>query len=220
MRKLQSAIDQLANRVSRLDTGRAAPRQRSRSRRRGPPRSRSGSRRRRSQSGARRMQHVASCTIARKEPLCLVTTDGEGKAKMQVLLDPQDKSFFSGYLKAQSALWEQLRWKRLRFCWEPAVGTTQGGQLYAGFDWDSTGIVVQDLDMTKCTATSEHMTTALWKEASFAVPTSFQHQKWLQHHVSAQDLGSLIIYVMGPKNLTVGTISIDYSVEFAGTKMP
>lgn len=203
-----------ANISQKTGGGRARSRGRSRSRRRS--RSRAGP------SGVPPAisNAGATCRISKREVMEEITLGASGVYQGAQPLNPSTSTFFSGWLKSVANLFEQMRWEKCIIRWEPSLGTTQGGNVFLGFDWDnSVSKDVTKITVATVSACTPNITTPLWKEASMRADTRFQKQRWLQPHASETSLGTILAYVSGPASQKAGYVVLDYTVVFQGTRL-
>lgn len=146
----------------------------------------------------------------------MTTTTKEGHVDMV----PSSFSF----LKGLGAVFERVQWKKIHFFWKPAVGTTFGGLITVGFDWDWSG---QDADRAAVSAYTPSKTWPLWadgeKSPLVLPPSKIMSQKWYmpqQRDWSTKGPGKLY-WAVDASAVTVATVVgelwVDYTVLMSGT---
>lgn len=150
----------------------------------------------------------------------MVETGDDGKLAKIVDLRPAGSNNSAGYLKAQAAIHERMRWNRVSIEYVGAVGTTVGGVILIGMDWTSS---VTAPTLEKLVSLTPNKQSALWDKMTMPLPASLlQPQRWLNLRTDTEaDHGQLAILISGgPKSSEVGYLRINYNVTFAGTVVP
>lgn len=135
-------------------------------------------------------------------------------------IDPSTTTHEAGVLQAFSKLFDQVQWKRLTFEWVPTVGTTEGGNVIFGVDWDAN--VTKPDKAAKVAALTPNKVLAAYSSGTMAVNArQYQPQRWLRMHSSDgdADLAWLSVYATGPHGKQLGFIRIHYDVRFQGTRL-
>lgn len=127
------------------------------------------------------------------------------------------KNFFSSF--------DRVQYQSIRFYWKPLVGTTYGGALAMGVDWDW---ALSDADRTKISALSPSTSMALWEDGEKKYPlilpkNRLQSRSWyLPRADQWQDKGpGKVIYSVDgtstKSEYTVGDLWVKYTVVLSGT---
>lgn len=162
---------------------------------------------------------MGEASIKKKEVILEVKADAAGTIKISQEIDPEKMG--AGYLASMVKMFDQLRWESLSFEWVPCVGTTEGGTVFMGIDWDSSQPDKKDLTMNRVSACTPTTSTPLYRARTLNISAQrHQYQKWLRPHVDGQSLGLLLLFGSGPVNKTLGYIMADYHVLFQGTRLP
>lgn len=128
------------------------------------------------------------------------------------------------FLKSLSRSFERLRWNTLEFYYKPAVGTTWGGLVSMGVDWDSKG---EDWTRLKISSLTPNQSCAAWSDTQTRplrlASSRIQGRLWYTPHTGdAVDKGPgrvawAIDGTQSTSQTTVGEIWARYSVTLAGT---
>lgn len=127
------------------------------------------------------------------------------------------KNFFSSF--------DRVKFQSLKFYWKPFVGTTYGGALAMGVDWDW---ALSDADRSKISALSPTVSLALWEDGERRYPLTLpknrlQSRAWYMPRASDwQDKGpGKILYTAdgssSSSSVTLGDIWVKYTVVLSGT---
>jgi len=118
---------------------------------------------------------------------------------------------------------EKIIWHNMRIYWKPAVGTTYGGLVTLGVDWNSAKLASSRSDVAAYTPSS---TCAVWSDMSSA-PLVLSQAKLMtrKEFIIGADAkvdrgpGTLVVGVSIPKpdTVTLGEIWISYSATLSGT---
>ena len=118
---------------------------------------------------------------------------------------------------------ERVKWLALEFFWKPAVGTTEGGLVTYGIDWDRESVTASSRADIALYAPSH--TNAIWADTAsqpMVLPQSRLMSRAYYTPRSSdnteQGPGSLVVFVDGPANKIVGELWARYSVELSGTR--
>jgi len=122
-----------------------------------------------------------------------------------------------------SATFEKITWHYMHIFWKPAVGTTYGGIVTLGVDWNSTKLATARSDVA---AYSPSSTCAVWSDMS-SNPLVLTQSRLMtrKEFIIGADAkidrgpGTLAIGVSIPKadQVTLGEIWISYSATLSGT---
>lgn len=156
--------------------------------------------------------------ISRRELLAVVTiTSKEGSGAT-----PMSHISLS-FLKGIGASFDKFRWNRVSIFYKPAVGTTVGGLVGYGVDWDSnTGVV----NRSAISGYTPNASCAVWADTEsrpMVVPSSrLQTRQWyLANRSTADDIDKYPFLfkwaVTAEKAGTYGEFWVDYSVTMSGT---
>lgn len=173
-------------------------------------------RRRRRARNNQRIPTEGSMTLTKDEIAISVKADGQGKASGYIDLVPKSFPLLNNVYKA----FERVKWERLHFYWRPAVGTTEGGLLTYGIDWDWSDPVSDRVKVASYTPSCSH---AIWSDRSPAmiVPASkLQSRAWYTPSVGDnvdKGPGRLVYSAVGPANKDLGEIWVSYTLLLAGT---
>lgn len=129
------------------------------------------------------------------------------------------------FLKGISKSFERFRFNKCRIYWKPAVGTTYGGMVAIGMDWDFSDSASQTrADITSYTPSQAF---AVWSDTESTPmvlpPNRLQTRAWYLTSGTTFDggVGRLKLAASGeavPAGKTLGEIWVDYSVQFSGTQ--
>lgn len=127
------------------------------------------------------------------------------------------------FLKTLFRIFERVRWHDVRFCYKPAVGTTQGGLVTYGIDWDCTTAAA-----TRATIAcySPSATNAIWADTTnrpMVLPQSRLNSRlWYTPYAGGNDIektpGYFVYAGEGPANTSVGEFWVTYTVTCMGTR--
>lgn len=125
----------------------------------------SSGRRRRKRASKKRPMSVGKASqpdgvisISRSELLkAIVLPKNTAEAKGHIDIVPGSFSFLANVANS----FEQLRWDSLQFFYKPAVGTTYGGLVSFGVDWDFSS---SDLSRDKISGFTPNQTCAAWQD--------------------------------------------------------
>lgn len=127
------------------------------------------------------------------------------------------KNFFSSF--------DRIKFQSLKFYWKPFVGTTYGGALGMGVDWDW---ALSDADRSKISSLSPNVSQALWEDGERRYPlilpkNRLQSRAWYMPRASEwQDRGpgKVLIAADGSSSssaVTLGDVWVKYTVVLSGT---
>lgn len=129
------------------------------------------------------------------------------------------------FLKSIGTAFERVQWLQLEFFWKPALGTTAGGLVSYGIDWDFVGSTTKSrADISCCTPNVSH---AIWMDSQskpLVVPSSRLMGRLWYTPDAGDDVdkgpGRFLIAVdmTSSQALTVGEIWARYKVRFSGTR--
>lgn len=145
-----------------------------------------------------------------------------GTASGAINLRPDAFHFLKGIAKS----FDRFKWLKMNFFYKPAVGTTYGGLISIGIDWDSAAGVQSRADISSLTP---NRSFAAWNDterSSLVLPPQrLQSRMWyVPHRETADDIdrqpGILKWAADGESSAngkTLGEIWVEYSVMMAGT---
>lgn len=163
-------------------------------------------------------------TISRKELVATIEL-GANKSEAGGEIDLVPASF--SFLKGISKSFEQVKWIKLHFFYKPAVGTTYGGLVSMGVDWDYA--TATTVDRTKVSAFTPNATVSAWTDSEsrpLVLPTArLQSRKWYMPNSSSVDKhdkgpGQLHWAASGTSassKTILGEIWATYTLHMAGT---
>lgn len=188
---------------SRTPAGRAPSQPRRRKKNRGPAAESSGS---------------VGCVRLRNAEIFLEVKSGDdGGIATSVKINP-DSNLGYGHLRKLAEIYDQIKWHSLKFEWVPAVGTTEGGIVVVGLDWDSK-IASSDLTIAKVSGLAPNFTTALYKTSALTANVArFSFVNWFQMHAGTT-VATLCVAGTGPAKKTVGYIRAHYDVSLQGPRL-
>lgn len=221
---LKREVDRLASQMGGMSVGKRARRRRRRTQAaiqaapevRNPPRRR---RRNRAARAARNPVADGEMRLAKSEILASVTAGSDGQVKNSIKLFPSSLAL----LNAVYSAFERLKWVSIKIYWKPAVGTTEGGLVTYGIDWDFTSLT--PADRAKVAAYTPTHTNAIWCDTTnqpMVLPSSrIQGRAWYTP-LSGDDVdkgpGALVYVAQGPANKNLGEFWMDYVVHLSGTR--
>lgn len=162
-------------------------------------------------------------TIARRELLMEVAIAANKDAVYKMAdLRPDNFHFLKGIAKS----FERFRFTKLNIYWKPAVGTTYGGMVAIGIDWDFSDNTAQTrADITSYTPSQSFSCWSDTERTPLVLPPSrLQSRNWYATSATTFDggVGRLKIAANGETSpntsKTVGELWIDYRVQFSGTQ--
>lgn len=125
----------------------------------------------------------------------------------------------AAHLANLGKLYERMQWHSFSAHYTGTVGTTEGGVVIMGFDYDKD---TPALSMATVGVMQPNVTVAAWDKATLSVPVSrLAPQKWMSTEQGDEaPHGHLCIFVSGSKltGQDVGFIRLSYKVSFAGPK--
>lgn len=164
--------------------------------------------------------------LSRKELLATVSLDANSSSSVaNTPLSPSSLPF----LKGLSKNFELFRWDRVSLFYKPAVGSTYGGLVTIGVDWDGANVPTTRAGVS---ALSPNRTVPAWQDSE-STPMSLPLERlrsrpWYVPQSSASDTTdkypATIVYALdgtSAKNKqTVGEIWISYQCTMQGTNVP
>lgn len=157
--------------------------------------------------------------ISRVEMVSNLTTTEKGVLVGHIDVLPSSFSF----LKTLGSMFDRVRWERMSFHYKPAVGSTVGGLVSLGMDWDFNG---GDVAREKISGYSPNTTFAVWNDTEknpLILPSGkLMSRNWYTPNYQSATFidrgpGKLHYAVSGPKSTVVGEIWVSYTVTMAGT---
>lgn len=130
------------------------------------------------------------------------------------------------FLKGIGASFDRVRWNSIKFYYKPAVGTTFGGLVSMGVDWDNSPTTI---DRSKVSSMTPNMTCAAWHDGEktpLVLPASrLQSRSWYVPNATDAKLidkgpGALVVAASVSKQTTqvaIGEVWVHYSVTMQGT---
>lgn len=230
MNALQSQVAQLKGEVNRLASRlgevriTAAPARRRRRRKApvqtvpNPPQPRARRRRNR-RAGPNRNLVDGEMRLSKSEILASLVAGPDGQVKGNVKIVPSSIALLNSVYTA----FERLKWLSIRIYWKPAVGTTEGGLVTYGIDWDFQQN--DPKDRAKVAAYTPSHTNAIWCDSTsqpMVLPSSRIQARLWYTPLSGDDVdkgpGALVYFAQGPANKSLGEFWIDYVVVLSGTR--
>lgn len=153
-----------------------------------------------------------SIRIRRRELLASLKLGDSGSKALKVADFP--------WLKKIAAAYDRVKWHRCILTWRPAVGTTTGGQIIFGPDWDSNSTTTTVEAISCLTPVYE---SPLWQGGSLTLPpgrlmTRKEYQVRGDTKTADADLSpAYIVYNVGGKDGDAGHLWIEYEVTLFGT---
>lgn len=127
-----------------------------------------------------------------------------------------------GHLKALSVVYERMKWHSAAVEFVGAVGSTVGGVVIMGIDYDND--TAKAITLPAVAALNPNVQTAAYKNARMAIPLArMQPQKWVSTesaHIGEGFAGRVIFFASasGQKGKTLGYIRLHYDVSLAGPR--
>lgn len=127
------------------------------------------------------------------------------------------------WLSKLSACFDRIRWHRAILVWRPAVGTSTGGQLLMGPDWDSN---ISKVSATQVAALTPIYESPIWQGGQLALPSSrlmtrkeyfIRQDKDKKTQVSECSPCGILYSVTGTADQPAGHLWLDYDVTLFGT---
>lgn len=158
------------------------------------------------------------CVRLRNAEIFLEVKSGsDGKINTSQAVNPNSSSGY-GHLRKLAEIYDQIKWHSLSFEWVPAVGTTEGGLVVAGLDWDAK-IDAANLTIAQVSGLSPNFTTPLYQRSTMVANVArFSYVNWFQLHNSVV-LATICVAGNGPKDKTVGYIRVHYDVSLQGPRL-
>lgn len=240
----QRSVSRIARELEAMSLGGARARSRSR------PRSRSRGRsvafaqaagpsntRRRKQNGGRRgpggnavWQPISHFVMAKEEILATVGFGEKGTQLVTSIVFSLNKDkaaaskFGAGHLLALAQSFETVRWDYIQVEYVPEVGSTVGGAVSVGVDWDLAG--AEPTTHASVTTRSPNFLTPCWQRMSMRIDTAaMTNRRWFKNVATTDPFESapfnLVVWVSGDatKPIALGSLVLKYKVEFAGTRL-
>lgn len=165
-------------------------------------------------------------TISRKELFKSIRTDATGKDANYSDLVPSNFNV----LKKLSHSFERIRWLKCHVYYKPAVGTTKGGLVTVGIDWDFSAPEIVKIDRKLATGYTPSATCAIWDDMEptkmVLPPGKLMSRQW--YHLSStgtsdryDEAPGRLVYAVesgDAKDMTVGEIWVEYTVVMSGTQ--
>lgn len=158
---------------------------------------------------------IASFTISHTELLVTsVSTNDSGVGKGNVELQPKSFTVANKF----AALMERYKFNKLVIEYRPLVGSTVGGAVSFGIDWNATLV---DKDRAQISGLSPNVSCAVAATTKLNLPVSqLQARKWLVLTGTSDSVdtkvGRLLFAVTGDKNKSMGEFWVHYIVEMQG----
>jgi hypothetical protein len=175
-------------------------------------------RKRRKNKPGKSLSSEGTLRLSKSELIGTVTTGGDGKGHGSIPIAPD--SF--GLLKSLMRSFERICWHAVSVSYRPAVGTTSGGLITYGVDWDSKGDAADRSSISAYTPCATH---AIWADNSarpMVLPAGkLQSRLWYlpdAAQVIDRQPGDVVYAVQGPASTSVGEFWIKYSVTLSGTR--
>lgn len=194
-----------------------APRQRARSRSRS-----------RSRSRARNMQQAmggvgssqAVVKLTSEEILCTLQAATDTFSKV-VSIRPGGEGNSAAHISALAKIYERMQWHSVQIHYVSSVGTTVGGSVAIGIDWDADKA---NLTLANVAAMTPSRQFPAHSAATLTIPAAaLSSQRWYSTENDTEAPHPRVcIYAAGGDlaNKGFGYLRISYSVSFAGFKAP
>lgn len=133
-----------------------------------------------------------------------------------------------GFLKNLMKSFERIRWKKIHVYYKPAVGSTYGGLVTVGMDWDWAS---EDVSRAKLAGMTPSFTCAAWNDTEsrpmIIPPARIQARAWYSPNLSSADYidkgpGKLHWACNGDSSTStkiLGELWIAYTVDLLGTNI-
>lgn len=123
------------------------------------------------------------------------------------------------HLKNMAKIYERMQWHSLSIHYTGALGSTEGGVIVLGFDYDSD--VQAKIDMGVVSVMQPSVTFNAYAQPGkvLNVPVArMQPQKWLSTEGTESHMGSVNVFASGTKlaGQTFGYLRVRYDVTLAG----
>lgn len=133
-------------------------------------------------------------------------------------LSPNDFAF----IKAFAPKFEMFRFLSCRIWYKPMVGTTEGGAITIGVDWNGMNVAKTRSSISGYTP---NLNTSVWQEASFDLPSSMlQSRPWFMMATNASEYNNttragVVAYKLDASDdkKTYGDIWVEYHIQMKGT---
>lgn len=180
-----------------------------------------GRNRRRRAGGASRQGEL---TFSRCELLRTLKLDAQ-KTDAADYLDLEPTNF--GVLKKLATPFERIKWLKCHIYWKPAVGTTFGGLITYGIDWDS---VTGTISREAVASYTPSVTHPVWQDGQptslILPPARLMSRQWYEFNVSDAKMfdrspGRLVYAASATAQTTqtvLGEFWCNYTVVLSGTK--
>lgn len=146
-----------------------------------------------------------------------IKTGTDGKISTSFAVDPTVATWTDGHLTALMKVYEQLRWNKITLEYIPCVGTTEGGFVCIGIDWDSK--VPSSIDIPHVSACEPNLTTPPYIKTTMGTGAAkHQFQKWLQPW-TGDKIATVLVAGSCKASTTVGYIRVHYTCELQGMRL-
>lgn len=174
-------------------------------------------------------QPMAHFMMAKEEILCTIGWDANSKpatTEVSFTLVKDDASKFgASHLLALSQCFEMVRWDYVEITYVPEVGSTVGGAVSIGVDWDQQSKTAPSKH-ADITVRSPNMFTQVWQGSGLRInPAEFTNKRWFKNQKTTDIFEStpftLACWLTGEAKpgVEVGALVLKYRVEFAGTRL-
>lgn len=149
----------------------------------------------------------------------LLATDVRGKNGVGKIYSLGPVSSNMGHYKALALIYERYRFLSLRIEYVAAIGTTVGGVVTVGMDYDGTMAIVSQ---AKVSSLNPSFSVPVHRNRSMTIPPKFLNpQKWLSTRGESEaHPGAIVVWCTSNSDETLGLIRCHYTVEFAGPELP
>lgn len=165
-------------------------------------------------------------TISRKELFKSITTDATGKKSDYADLVPSNFNV----LKHLAKSFERIKWLKCHVYYKPAVGTTKGGLITIGVDWDFSAPEATKITRLVATGFTPSSTCAIWddmEDRKMVLPANRLMSRQWYHEISTgtsdryDEAPGRLVYAVETSdalNSLVGEIWVEYTVVMSGTQ--
>nr|WKV33635.1 MAG: RNA-dependent RNA polymerase [Riboviria sp.] len=164
---------------------------------------------------------AGDCTISFSEILATISfTDAETQHSQSIEMRPGGSNNKATHLANLGKLYERMQWHSLTIEYTGTVGTTEGGTIMMGYDYDHD--VPVTVDIASVGVMQPNVTCAAWDKSRIVIPVQrLAPQKWMSTEKDAEaPTGQLCLFAVGAnlKGKTVGYLRAHYRVSFAGPR--
>lgn len=216
MKKLERSLKDLS--VSRRPRSRS--RKRSRSRR--PSRSRSRGPGNVNRPPPNMTLSAGEICVSMSELLFTLTNGTTVGLSKSISMRPGGANNSAGHLAALAKIYKRYKYTRLELEYTGCVGTTVGGIIAMGYEYDKPTLPSGGWTWAQVTANSPNKQVALFKSCRIKIPIAKMNpQRWFETDGSTEaHPGALLIKTDGGEaNQSVGYVRVHYTIHFAGPNL-